>query len=214
MSAPRALRLLPVLEQQGAGALGHHEPGTRRVERPRRERRIVVLGGEAAHRCEAREDERDQACLGPAREHGVGGAALDHLGGLTDSVRAGCAGRDDGVVRAFDPERDRELPGDRVDEHVRQEVRRDPVGPALAQDVGLLEDPGHAADRRAEDDSDASGVEADRGRRRRAPRGRRRRRAGRCARACVLPWPRRPGSGRSPSPHRRCAPAAHRCRTW
>ena len=122
--------------------------------------RVLVLDGEPAHRREAGEDQRHDARLGAAREHRVGRAALDHLRGLADRVRARRAGGDDGVVRALDAERDRELAGDGVDEHVRQEVRRDAVGPALAQRVGLLEDAGHAADRRAEDDADARRVEA------------------------------------------------------
>ena len=86
---------------------------------------MLVLRREPAHRGEAREDQRDDARLGAAGEHRVGVAALDHLGRLADRVRAGRAGRDDRVVRAFDPERDRELARDGVDEHVRQEVRRD-----------------------------------------------------------------------------------------
>ena len=120
---------------------------------------MLVLGGEAAHRGEAGEDERHDAGLGAAGEHRVGVAALDHLRGLTDRVGARRARRDDRVVRAVDPERDRELPGDRVDEDVRQEVRRDAVGPALAQDVVLLEDAGNATDRGAEDDPDPRRVE-------------------------------------------------------
>ena len=79
---------------------------------------------------------------------------------LADRVRAGRAGRDDRVVRAADPERDRDLAARRVDEDVRQEERRDAVRAALAQHVGLLQDPENAADRGAEDDPDARRVEA------------------------------------------------------
>ena len=75
------------------------------------------------------------AGLGAAGEHRVGVAALDQLRGLADRVRAGRARRDDGVVRAADAERDRELAARRVDEDVREEVRRDPVGAALAQNL-------------------------------------------------------------------------------
>ena len=63
---------------------------------------------------------------------------LMQLGRLADRVRAGRAGRHDRVVDALDPERDRELTRGGVDEHVRQEARRDAVGAALAQDLGLL----------------------------------------------------------------------------
>ena len=97
--------------------------------------------------------------LGAARDHRVGVAALDQLRRLADRVRAGRAGRDDGVVRALDPERDRDLSRRRVDEHVREEARRHAVVAALAQDVVLLADPDDAADRGAEDDPDAVGVE-------------------------------------------------------
>ena len=159
---PRAapLRGLPVLEQDGARALGHHEAGAGRVERPRGAGRILVLRREPAHRREARQDQRDDARLRAAREHRVGVAALDHLGRLADRVRARRAGGDDRVVGAFDPERDRELPRDGVDEHVRQEVRRDAARPAVAQRLGLLDDARHAADRRAEHDPDPRWVES------------------------------------------------------
>ena len=101
-----------------------------------------------------------QAGLAAAREHRVGVAALDQLRGLADRVRAGRARGHDGVVRALDPERDRQLPARGVDEDVRQEVRRHAVGPALAADLLLLEDPADAPDRGAEDDPHAHRVEA------------------------------------------------------
>ena len=159
MSAPRACRL-ELLQEQDARALAHHEAGPRRVERARRVRRMLFLRGEPAHRAEAREDQRVDARLGAAGEHGVRVAALDQLGRLADRVRARRARRDDRVVRAADPERDRDLPARRVDEHVREEVRRDAVGAALAQDVGLLDDPDDPADRRAEHDPHPRRVEA------------------------------------------------------
>jgi len=157
--APR-LCGLEVLQHEHACALPHDEPGTGRVERPRRARRVLVLDGQAAHRREAGEDQRMHARLAAAREDGVGVAALDDLRRLADRVRARRARRDDGVVQPLDPERDRELPARRVDEHVRQEVRGDAVRPALAEDLVLLEDAGHAADSGAEDDPDARGIEA------------------------------------------------------
>ena len=120
----------------------HHEPGARRVERPGGLRRVLVLGDEAAHRAEAGEDQRVDARLRAAREHGVGVAAADQLGALADRVRAGRAGRDRRVVRAADAERDRDLAARRVDEHARDEERRDAVGAALAQHVVCSTIPG------------------------------------------------------------------------
>jgi len=101
-----------------------------------------------------------QAGFAAAREHRVGVAPLDQLRGLADCVRAGCARGHDGVVRALDAQRDRQLPARGVDEDVRQEVRRDTVGPALAPDLLLLEDPADAPDRGAEDNPHAHRVEA------------------------------------------------------
>ena len=147
------LRGVEVLEDEHARAFSHHEAGASRVERPRRAGRILVLHREPAHRGETREDQRVQARLAAAGEHGVGVAALDQLGSLTDRVRAGRAGGDDCVVRPRDAEGDRKLAARRVDEDVRQEVRRHPVGSALAADLLLLQDPAHAADRGPEDDA-------------------------------------------------------------
>ncbi len=94
------------------------------------------------------------ARLGAAGERGVGVAALDQLGRFADGVRAGRARRDGRVVRAAKAERDRELPARRVDEHARDERRRDAVEAALAQHLGLLHDAEEAADRAAEEDAD------------------------------------------------------------
>ena len=99
------------------------------------------------------------ARLRAAGQHGVGVAAPDQLGRLPDRARAGRARRHDRVVRPAEAQRDRELPAGRVDEHARDEERRDAVGAALAEDVGLLHDPRDAADRRADDDADAVRVE-------------------------------------------------------
>ena len=157
--AARAGRL-ELLEHEHARAFAHHEAGAGRVERPRGARRVLVLGGKAAHRGEAGQDQRVDAGLGAAGEDRVGVAAPDRLGALPHRMRAGRAGRDRRVVRPADAERDRELAARRVDEHVRDEVRRDAVGAAVAERVGLLDDSDQAADRRAEDDPDPVRVEA------------------------------------------------------
>ena len=121
---------------------------------------MLLLRGQSSHRGEAGQDQRVDAGLGPAGEDRVGVAATDDLGPLPHRVRARGAGRDRRVVRPLDPERDRELPARRVDEHVRDEVRRDPVRPALSHHFALLHDPNEAADRRAEEDPDPHRVVA------------------------------------------------------
>ena len=153
-------RRLELLDDEHARALAHDEAGPRRVEGPRRARRVLVLGDEPAHGAEPGQDQRVHAGLGAAGEHGVGVAAAHELGRLADRVGAGRARRDDGVVRPADAERDGELAARRVDEHVRQEVRRHALGAALPQDLALLHDPDEPADRGAEDDPDPRRVEA------------------------------------------------------
>ena len=79
---PRGLELL---EHEDARALADDEAGARRVERPRGARRVLVLGGEPAHRAEAGEDQRVDARLGAAGEYRVRVAAADQLGALADA---------------------------------------------------------------------------------------------------------------------------------
>ena len=95
------------------------------------------------------------AGLGASRKHGVGVAALDHLGRLSDRGRSCRAGRDGRVIRAAEAERDRELATRGVDEDVREEGRGDAIEAPLAQHVVLLHELDEAADRRAEEDPDA-----------------------------------------------------------
>src|SRR6478752_8817679 len=148
------LRSVELLEHQHAGALPHHEAGARGVEGARRPRRMFVLGGKAAHRAEAGKDEWSEGGFGAPGEDGVGVAALDHLRRLPDGGRARRAGGNGRVVRAAEAEGDRELAAGRVYEHVRNEGRRNAIGPTLAQHVHLLDDPHDPADRGAEEDPD------------------------------------------------------------
>ena len=85
--------------------------------------RVFVLGGQAPHGDEPGEDDRLNRSLGPAREHRVRVASFDQFGRLTYSMRTGGAGRHGRVIGPADPERDRELPARRIDEHARDEAR-------------------------------------------------------------------------------------------
>ena len=99
------------------------------------------------------------ARLGPPGDHGVGVTAFDQLCSLADRMRTGRTRRDDGIVRAADAERDRNLATRRVDEDARKEERRDAIGTPLPQHVRLLHHPEEAADCRAEHDAHACRVE-------------------------------------------------------
>ena len=133
---------------------------------------------------------------------------------LADRVRAGRAGRDRRVVRPAQPEVDRDLPARRVDEHVREEERRDAVLPALAQQSLCSMMPGDAADRGADEDPGA--LRGDRGRRPRPPRPPSPPRRARTHVALDPPrllGRRRRPPGRSPSPRPRSARGTRSGRT-
>ena len=98
--------------------------------------------------------------LGAAREDGVGLPAADRGSRLADRGRAGRAGGDRREVLAVDPELDRDLAARRVDEHGRDEERRDAVEAALGERLLLLGDRRDAADRRPDEDPDARRVDA------------------------------------------------------
>ena len=134
--------------------------------------------------------------LGAAGEHDVGVAAPDRLGALADRVRAGRAGGHRRVVRAADAELDRDLAARRVDEHVRDEERRDAVrGRARGAIVVLLDDR-----RQCRRSPSRAGSRRGPGRiaptpRRPTPPARPRRRAGRCAPSGAPPSAARPAAG-------------------
>ena len=81
-------------------------------------------------------------------------------------------------------------------------------GPAVAQRVGLLDDPDQAADRRAEDDPDPVGSKPFRPESASASLRRAEREQRRCGRAGAAPWAPRGRPGRSPSPRLRSAPGS------
>src|SRR5438552_16440093 len=108
---------------------------------------MLLLRGEPAHRAEARKDQRVHAGLGPAGQHGVRIPSLDELCTFADGVRAGRTGGDRRVVWAPDSEGDRELPARGIDEHARDEARGDAACASLTENVSLVDDPAHAADR-------------------------------------------------------------------
>ena len=154
---PRGLELL---QHEDARTLPHDEARTRRVERPRRERRVLLLGDEPAHRAEPGEDQRRDRRLGAAGEHDVGLTAPDRRRRLADRGRAGRARGDGREVLSLEAELDRDLAARRVDEHRGDEERRDAVRPALGEDLLLLDDRRDPADRRPDEDPDPRGVEA------------------------------------------------------
>ena len=153
-------RGLELLQHEDARTLPHDEPRTRRVERARGERRVLLLGDEPAHRAEPGEDQRRDRRLGASGEHDVGLSAPDRRRRLADRGRAGRARGDGSEVLSLEAELDRDLPARRVDEHRGDEEGRDAIRPALGEDLLLLDDRRDPADRRPDEDPDPRGIDA------------------------------------------------------
>ena len=199
-----------LLEHYNARALTHHEPCPCRVEGPRGPCRFFVFGNEAAHGAEAAEEQRVDARLGTPCQHYVGGLAADELGSQTDCMCTGGTRRDNCVVRAADPERDRDLAAGRVGQNVGQEGRGNVGWTALSEDVVLASELAEAADARAQDDADTvRPVAVDSRVGERLPRRRQREEDA----APELPsWRLERLPHRSPSPGRRCEQGIRWCR--
>ena len=133
--APRA-RMLQRFQHQHAAAAGDHEAVARRVEGARGLLGpIVVAGGHGAHRIE---QQRHLPALffAAAGEDHVLLVPGDQLRGVPDAVRAGRAGRGDGVVDALDAERRGQAGRDRAAHGARDHERADAFDALAAQRVG------------------------------------------------------------------------------
>ena len=93
--------------------------------------------------------------FGAAREHHVGIAKPDQPRGIADGVRAGGAGRDHGMVRAFEPMLDRHIAGGEIDQAAWNEERAHPPRALLGEEQRSLLDALQAADARADQDAGA-----------------------------------------------------------
>ena len=156
----RAARLgvLVLFEYHDTGAVAEHEAVTVLVERTAGGLGIVVAGREGARGGKATETDRRGRHLGAAGQHHVDIAVTDHERRLADVVRAGRAGRDDGIIGAFEAELDREIAGHHVDDVGGHEEGRDPARPLVAIDLVIVLDAGDAADAGTHGHTDAPTV--------------------------------------------------------
>ena len=120
----RAARLgvLVFLEHDDAGALAHDEAVAVLVVGARGLRRASSLKPVESAR-QAQKPAIAEAVdrrFGAARHHHVGVAERDQAAGVADRVRAGRAGRDDGVVRTLEAVLDRDVAGGEIDEPARE----------------------------------------------------------------------------------------------
>src|SRR6185312_1223778 len=85
--------------------------------------------------------------------HYVGVVECYQTGGIADGVRAGGAGGDDRVVRAFEAKIDGSVTGNEVDQATGDEERRDTPRPLFLQDDGCFADAFETADAGAHQDA-------------------------------------------------------------
>jgi len=146
------------LEDEDAGAIGHHEAVSIRVEGSRRLLgRVVALRGEGTHGGEGGDRDLTDPRLGAPGDHHVGVAAADDVERVADGVVAAAAGAHRRVVRPARIGVDRHEPG----AHVRDERgHQERTNPLNAQVVRLDHVPDHgvdATDPRADDHAGSLG---------------------------------------------------------
>src|SRR5690606_13095307 len=139
----RAARLgaLVVLEHHDTRALAHDEAVAVLVIGARALFGVIVeIGGERPTGGEAGERDAVDAAFRAAGDHHVGIAHGDDAPAIADGVRAGRAGRHYRVVRALEPEADRDVAGGEVDQAAGNEERADAARPLLVQhDRGFVD---------------------------------------------------------------------------
>src|SRR3546814_10000979 len=130
------------LEYDDARALAHHETvavlviGTARLFGG-----VVAAHVERARLREARDADRADRRFGPAREHDVGVAVLDHRRRLAARMRAGRTGGDDGMFWAHEAAFGTDLPRDAGDEAAVDVVRADAPRPLFGEQTAFALDP-------------------------------------------------------------------------
>ena len=140
MRAPRALRVLELLEHQHAGALAQHEAVAGGVPRPAGGRRIVVAGRQRVRRAEAADADRVDRRVRSAGDHHVGVAVFDQPRRLAEAVVGRRARRHRREVRTLVAVVDRDQARDHVDDRAGHEERADLARPAFAVAArGLLD---------------------------------------------------------------------------
>ncbi len=147
-----------VLEHHHAGTLAKDEAIAILVPRPARAGGVVVARRQRTRRGEAADAERRHRPLGTARHHHVDVTVHDHARGLADRVQTGRTRGHHGEVGPLDPVKDRQVPGNHVDDRARNEEGRDLARPGFRHHgVGFL-DQRQATDARADVDADAFGI--------------------------------------------------------
>ncbi len=138
-------------KHHAARAFAHDEAVAVAVVGPRsRFGPIVETGRKRAAGGEARDANAIDRRFGAARDHHLGLAERDKPRGVANRVRAGGAGRHDGVIRALEAMHDGYIARGEIDDPAGNEEGRDAARPLLLQRDRRLVDSAKAPDARAD----------------------------------------------------------------
>src|SRR5918998_711480 len=152
-----ALRVLLALQDQGPGALAHHETVAAFVEGTTRPGGVVVAATHGPYGTESSHREGRYRGFRGAGYHHVGVIAPDQLQPFRDRLPSRGAGKNRALARSRGAERDSELPGRHVGDHHRDQERAHPSRPPLVH-YPVLALPGREPpDTTAHHDRDALG---------------------------------------------------------
>ncbi len=151
---PAGLRMFEAFQHDDAGALTHDEPIAIAIIRTRRLGRIVVEARrQRAARNEARHADAADRAFGAAGDHHLRIAQRHEPRGVTDGMGAGCARRDDRMVRPLEAMPDGHISAGKVDEPARNEERRDAPRTFFLQEDRRVGNTRQPSDTRADQDA-------------------------------------------------------------
>jgi hypothetical protein len=149
---------LQLLEYKDGAALAYDEAVALGVEGTAGAAGIVVAGRKGAAGGESADAHRRDGGFGAPGEHGVGVAAADDLGGVSDGMGARSAGGYDAAIRTTEAEADGDLAAGHVADHHRNEERADAIDALLHARFDLALQRSDAADAGADEHADTVAV--------------------------------------------------------
>ena len=147
------LRVLVVLQHHHACAFAHHEAVAVCVIGARRFGRIIgPLGRQRLAGVEPGDADLADRAFRATCNHHIGVAPLDQPRRIANGMCAGRTGGHNGMVRPLEPETNRHLTGNQVDQGPRYEKGRYPLGPLLLDQHCGLRNRRQSADTRSQHD--------------------------------------------------------------
>ena len=147
-----------LLQHYDAGAIAQYKAIPIRIPGSRRRLGVVIASRQRARRRETAQAHFGGGHFSAAGQHGVRIALGDHPRRHADVVRACCAGRDDGDIRAAQAVAHGQIAANHIGDRTRDEKRRDPPGTAAVDNLGVFLDLTDATDTRADRTADPCGL--------------------------------------------------------